>query len=250
MGYGIAPGRGMQPYGRGGMGGMMQNMMYPAANLAYGQRVGAQQAYGQQVYSQQQYGGQVQMGMAPAAVAKGQPGCNVFIFGLPDNYQDRDLQQLFSPFGAMASATVNLDRVTGLSKGFGFVSYHNADDAAKAIQTLDGLQMGPKRLVVRLKKGEEGASRSMGGGGGMGGIQGGSVYNTGAGAAAGQQTQSIYTQAFNQVQGLVQSSAIPQHTYAAGNSYTGASGAVTGTGPVRGAGAAVGGGAAYRYSPY
>lgn len=62
----------------------------------------------------------------------------------------------------MLSATVFIDKATGRSKCFGFVSYDNCESARLAIQTLNGCQMGGKVIKVQLK-------RESGGGGSGGG---------------------------------------------------------------------------------
>jgi len=83
---------------------------------------------------------------------QGPPGANLFIYHLPTHYTDADLLTLFSPFGQILSVKVFLDKLTMVSKGFGFVSYTSADSARLAIEHMDGLQVGEKRLKVQLKK--------------------------------------------------------------------------------------------------
>ena len=55
----------------------------------------------------------------------GPPGANLFILHLPFDWGENELRGAFAPFGPIMSAMVFIDRVTGLSKGFGFVSYNN-----------------------------------------------------------------------------------------------------------------------------
>jgi len=82
----------------------------------------------------------------------GPDGCNLFIYHLPNDVTDPDLFQMFATFGTVISAKVFIDKATNLSKCFGFVSFDNPMSAQTAIQTMNGFQMGTKRLKVQLKK--------------------------------------------------------------------------------------------------
>ncbi|KAI6194727.1 BMA-ETR-1, isoform f [Aphelenchoides besseyi] len=84
--------------------------------------------------------------------SKGPEGCNLFIYHLPQDYQDADLCHLFAPFGKIISAKVFIDKQTNLSKCFGFISYDNAISAQNAIAAMNGLQVNSKRLKVQLKR--------------------------------------------------------------------------------------------------
>ncbi|MEI6055899.1 MAG: RNA-binding protein [Lentisphaerota bacterium] len=73
------------------------------------------------------------------------------------------LNKMFSVFGTVESAKVITDRETGSSKGFGFVDMTNAEDAQKAIKTLDGTETDGRKIVVNLAKPKEDKPRSSGG---------------------------------------------------------------------------------------
>eukprot|EP00927_Polykrikos_kofoidii_P022475 TRINITY_DN2095_c0_g2_i1.p1 TRINITY_DN2095_c0_g2~~TRINITY_DN2095_c0_g2_i1.p1 ORF type:complete len:464 (-),score=102.83 TRINITY_DN2095_c0_g2_i1:88-1479(-) len=93
------------------------------------------------------------------AVAKdgsefGPPGCNLFVFHLPDDWTDEELNEYFSPHGTVISAKVMKELGTGRSRGFGFVSYEDRVSAATAIKKMQGLKILGKRLKVEFKKGE------------------------------------------------------------------------------------------------
>ena len=83
--------------------------------------------------------------------ARGPEGANLFVYNVPEHYQESDLNQLFANFGAVLSTRIQRDLNTGVSKGFGFVSYDDAQSAQSAIHALDGFSIGNKRLTVRVK---------------------------------------------------------------------------------------------------
>ena len=83
---------------------------------------------------------------------EGPEGANLFIYHLPKEFQDADLFATFSPFGTVVSAKVFIDKVSGMSKCFGFVSYDSPNSAAMAIQAMNGFQIGDKRLKVQQKR--------------------------------------------------------------------------------------------------
>ncbi|CAB3375592.1 Hypothetical predicted protein [Cloeon dipterum] len=98
--------------------------------------------------------------VAAAAVTSGKQvegpeGANLFIYHLPQEFSDSDLAQTFAPFGQVLSAKVFIDKQTNLSKCFGFVSYDNPLSAQSAIQSMNGFQIGTKRLKVQLKRSKE-----------------------------------------------------------------------------------------------
>ncbi len=73
---------------------------------------------------------------------------NLFVGNLPYSFTSEDLERLFSPYGAVSSAQVIMDRHTGRSRGFGFVDMESDDDAHKAIDELDGSDAGGRQLTV------------------------------------------------------------------------------------------------------
>jgi cold-inducible RNA-binding protein len=93
----------------------------------------------------------------------------LFVGGLPWATTNDDLKQLFSQAGAVATATVITDKMTGRSRGFGFVEFENDEDADKALAQFNGYQFNGRALVVNEAKpmGDR-PQRSGGFGGGRG----------------------------------------------------------------------------------
>ncbi|KAL2498238.1 Polyadenylate-binding protein 2 [Abeliophyllum distichum] len=72
---------------------------------------------------------------------------NVYVKNLAELTTDDDLKKVFGEHGTITSAVVMRD-ADGKSKGFGFVNFENADDAAKAVQALDGKKFDEKEWYV------------------------------------------------------------------------------------------------------
>ncbi|MCK4530192.1 MAG: RNA-binding protein, partial [Candidatus Marinimicrobia bacterium] len=73
---------------------------------------------------------------------------NIYVGNLPYGTTDEDLQSAFGAFGAVTSVNIIKDRVTGNSKGFGFVEMDNDDEGQKAIDELNGAEMQGRNLKV------------------------------------------------------------------------------------------------------
>ncbi|KAJ3683775.1 hypothetical protein LUZ60_014002 [Juncus effusus] len=83
---------------------------------------------------------------------EGPPGANLFIYHIPQEFGDQDLATAFQGFGRVLSAKVFVDKATGVSKCFGFVSYDTQAAAQSAISMMNGYQLGGKKLKVQLKR--------------------------------------------------------------------------------------------------
>ncbi|KAM7272624.1 hypothetical protein ACFE04_027287 [Oxalis oulophora] len=75
---------------------------------------------------------------------------NLYIGYLPPAFDDDALIRLFSPFGDIAMAKVIKDRNTGLSKGYGFVKYADAQMANTATVSMNGYRLEGRSIAVRV----------------------------------------------------------------------------------------------------
>ena len=86
--------------------------------------------------------------------------------------QDK-LKEIFSPFGEVSEATLVIDKYSGRSRGFGFVSFSDDAAADKAIADMNGKDIEGRPIKVSEAKPMEPRTERRGGGGGYGGGGGG-----------------------------------------------------------------------------
>ncbi|HEX9139141.1 MAG TPA: RNA-binding protein [Steroidobacteraceae bacterium] len=98
----------------------------------------------------------------------------IYVGNLPFSASEADIRTLFSQHGTVESVSLPTDRETGRPRGFGFVEMSQAD-ASRAIQSLNGQDMGgrPLRVNEAQDKPRTGGGRPGGGGGGYRGGGGG-----------------------------------------------------------------------------
>jgi RNA recognition motif-containing protein len=93
----------------------------------------------------------------------------LFVGGLPYSTKEEDLKTLFSQVGEIVSIAVIIDKFTGQGKGFAFVEMKTEEEAQKAITTLNGTDLGGRKIIVaEARPMEERAPRDNRGGGGYG----------------------------------------------------------------------------------
>ena len=90
----------------------------------------------------------------------------LYVGGLPYSVTKDQLRDIFAAHGTVESATVITDRMTGRSKGFGFVELGSQEEAQAAIDKLNGTDLEGRNITVNEAKPREPRS---GGGGGYGG---------------------------------------------------------------------------------
>ena len=72
----------------------------------------------------------------------------LFVGGLPYSVSDNQLEELFSNHGTVESARVITDRMTGRSRGFGFVEMSSEEEAQEAMEKLNGTEYEGRNLTV------------------------------------------------------------------------------------------------------
>lgn len=95
----------------------------------------------------------------------------LFVGSLSYNATDQTLADAFAQAGTVVSAKVIIDRMTGRSKGFGFVEMSSDEEAKKAMDMWNGKELDGRTLIVNEARPME--PRTGGGGGYQGGGRGG-----------------------------------------------------------------------------
>jgi RNA recognition motif-containing protein len=104
---------------------------------------------------------------------------NIYVANLNYRVSSEDLEGVFAEYGAVSSAKVITDKISGRSRGFGFVEMPNEAEANKAIEELNGAEYDGKEIAVSIAKPKTEFSnqrRDNGNGGGYRGNSGNSGY--------------------------------------------------------------------------
>lgn len=112
----------------------------------------------------------------------------IYVGNLPFTAREDELREMFSAYGTPSSVTVVIDRMSGRSRGFGFVEFEDAEQAKAAIAGLNGRELGGRALTVneaRSDGGQRGPGGPRGGRGGRGGWDGGDRGDRGPGGRGG-----------------------------------------------------------------
>src|SRR3989344_4492706 len=101
-------------------------------------------------------------------------GNKLYVGGIPYRSTEDDMKKAFGEAGTVVSASIISDRMTGRSRGFGFVEMGSAQEAHAAIDRWDGKEMDGRTLSVSFARPQgERPPRREGGGGGYAGGHGG-----------------------------------------------------------------------------
>ncbi len=96
----------------------------------------------------------------------------LYVGNLSYGTTETTLRDLFAQAGEVASATVITDRMSGRSKGFGFVEMATEESAQKAIADLNGHSLDGRQITVAEARPMQSREGGFGGGGGRGGPRG------------------------------------------------------------------------------
>jgi RNA recognition motif-containing protein len=105
----------------------------------------------------------------------------LYVGNLAYSVTEADLREVFTEAGNVADVKVVLDRESGRPRGFAFVEMSTDDEAAKAMQTLNGREIQGRAISVSE------ARERTGGGGGGGGGRGGGRGGFGGGGGGGRE---------------------------------------------------------------
>ncbi len=110
-------------------------------------------------------------------------GSKLFVGNLNFKTTADEIRDLFSQAGSIREVFLPMDRMTGRPRGFAFVDFESAEDAAKATERFNGVDLGGRAL--RVNEAEEQKSRPAGGGGGGRPFGGGGGGGFGGGGGGG-----------------------------------------------------------------
>ncbi|MGD0523177.1 MAG: RNA-binding protein [Candidatus Microgenomates bacterium] len=76
----------------------------------------------------------------------------LFVGNLDYTVTSDDIKQAFAPFGTIVDAVVIMDKMTGRSRGFGFVEFGKPEEAKAAIEKLNGSELKGRKINVNEAK--------------------------------------------------------------------------------------------------
>ncbi len=86
----------------------------------------------------------------------------IFVGGLSYETTENTLRETFSQFGTVESATIIVDKISGRSKGFGFVEMSSEEEAQKAVEMFNGKELDGKNVTVNEARPMESRPRQNG----------------------------------------------------------------------------------------
>lgn len=77
---------------------------------------------------------------------------NIYVGNLDFKVNENDLKEIFEEYGTVSTANIIIDKYSGKSKGFGFVTMEDQAEATKAIKELNGATLESREMVVNEAK--------------------------------------------------------------------------------------------------
>ena len=77
---------------------------------------------------------------------------NIYVGNLDFKVSESDLEEVFAAFGTVSSCKIITDKFSGRSKGFGFITMDDQDEASKAIEELNGTALKDREIIVNEAK--------------------------------------------------------------------------------------------------
>ncbi len=90
--------------------------------------------------------------MASAGSPRKARGVEIYVGNLPYDVTDKDLVKTFRAFGEVASARIIMHRLSGKSRGYGFVEMNDRQAAEAAMRALHGTDYRGRKMVVKAAK--------------------------------------------------------------------------------------------------
>jgi RNA recognition motif-containing protein len=82
-------------------------------------------------------------------------GNKIYVGNLPFSFGEKELRETFEQYGEISEATVIVDKYSRRSKGFGFVTYSSDESAKKAVDEMNGKEVGGREIKVSEAKARE-----------------------------------------------------------------------------------------------
>jgi cold-inducible RNA-binding protein len=84
----------------------------------------------------------------------------LFVGNLSFNTTENDLQDAFASHGTVLQASLMMDRTSGRSRGFAFVTMSTPEEAQTAIDALNGADLAGRNLTVNVARPREDRAES------------------------------------------------------------------------------------------
>ena len=110
---------------------------------------------------------------------------NIYVGNLTFDATEDQVRGLFEAYGPVDKVSIVTDRDTGQPRGFAFVEMADDDSAGKAMEALNGTNLGGRNLTVNEARPKTARPRGCGGGGGRGGFGCGRGRSGGGGGGGG-----------------------------------------------------------------